>query len=79
MLDGVRTALLAMVVMPGLGVISGWRHHKDMNAALSLNRMVFIYAMPLGLFPGTVVAPPADRLRRTCGASPLPLVRPEEN
>ena len=38
MLGVVPNSLLPVVVTLGLGVIAGWRHDEDMNAALSLNR-----------------------------------------
>jgi hypothetical protein len=52
----------AAVVSLGLGVIAGWRRDEDMRAALSLNRMVFFYALPLALFAGTVVIPRTELL-----------------
>ena len=62
MFGAVLGALLPLVVTLGLGVIAGWRHDEDMKAALSLNRMVFLYALPLALFAGTVVIPRTDLL-----------------
>jgi predicted permease len=62
MLGVVLNALLPVVVTLGLGVIAGWRHDEDMKAALSLNRMVFLYALPLALFAGTVVIPRTELL-----------------
>jgi hypothetical protein len=68
MLGVVPNSLLPVVVTLGLGVIAGWRHDEDMNAALSLNRVVFRYALPLALFAGTVVIPRTELL------SDLPLL-----
>ena len=47
MLGLVLSALLSVVVSLGLGVVAGWLHDEDMRAALALNRMVFLYVLPL--------------------------------
>jgi hypothetical protein len=43
-----------MVVTLLLGFVAAWRHDFGSKDALTLNRMVLLYAVPLALFAGTV-------------------------
>lgn len=54
MLSTVLAALLPIVVTMLLGFIAAWHHDFNEKQASTLNRMVLLYAVPMGLFAGTV-------------------------
>jgi predicted permease len=54
MLSTVLGALLPVVVTILLGFVAAWHHDFDAKQASILNRMVLLYAVPVGLFAGTV-------------------------
>jgi malonate transporter len=53
MLSTVLGALLPVVVTILLGFVAAWHHDFDAKQASTLNRMVLLYAVPMGLFAGT--------------------------
>jgi malonate transporter and related proteins len=53
MVSTVLGALLPIVVTILLGFVAAWRHDFDAKQASTLNRMVLLYAVPMGLFAGT--------------------------
>jgi len=53
MLHTVLAALLPIVVTILLGFVAGWHHDFDQKQASTLNEMVLLYAVPMGLFAGT--------------------------
>jgi len=54
MLSTVLGALLPIVVTILLGFIAAWRHDFEAKESSTLNRMVLLYAVLIGLFAGTV-------------------------
>src|ERR1700723_2983578 len=68
MLNTILGALLPMVVTFLLGFIAAWRHDLGPKDASILNRRVFLYAVPLTLFAGTVTT------SRTALSQDIPLV-----
>ena len=54
MLSTVLGAHLPIVVTILLGFIAAWHHDFDEKQAATLNRMVLLCAVPMGLFAGTV-------------------------
>jgi len=54
MLSTVLGALLPIVVTILFGFIAAWRHDFEAKESSTLNRMVLLYAVPIGLFAGTV-------------------------
>jgi malonate transporter len=68
MLSTVLGALLPIVVTMLLGFIAAWHHDFNEKQAATLNRMVLLYAVPMGLFAGTVST------RREVLSQDLPLV-----
>jgi predicted permease len=68
MLSTVLGALLPVVVTMQLGFIAAWHHDFNEKQASTLNRMVLLYAVPMGLFAGTVST------RREVLSQDLPLV-----
>jgi malonate transporter len=54
MLGTVLGALLPIVVTILLGFVAAWHHDFNEKQASILNRMVLLYAVPMGLFAGTV-------------------------
>jgi malonate transporter and related proteins len=54
MLTTVLGAVLPIVVTILLGFVAAWHHDFDAKEASILNRMVLRYAVPMGLFVGTV-------------------------
>jgi|SRR6516225_8490526 malonate transporter len=57
MLSTVLGALLPIVVTILLGFVAAWHHDFNEKQASTLNRMVLLYAVPMGLFAGTVSTP----------------------
>ena len=55
MLSTVLGAHLPIVVTILLGFIAAWHHDFDEKQAATLNRMVLLCAVPMGLFAGTVI------------------------
>jgi malonate transporter and related proteins len=53
MLSTVLGALLPVVVTILLGFVAAWHHDFSAKEASTLNRMVLLYAVPMGLFAGT--------------------------
>jgi malonate transporter len=68
MLSTVLGALLPIVVSILLGFIAAWHHDFDEQQAVTLNRMVLLYAVPMSLFAGTV------SIRRDVLSQDIPLV-----
>lgn len=54
MISTVLGALLPIVVTILLGFVAAWHHDFNEKEASTLNRMVLLYAVPMGLFAGTV-------------------------
>jgi malonate transporter and related proteins len=68
LISTVLGALLPIVVTILLGFVAAWHHDFDAKEASILNRMVLLYAVPMGLFVGTVGT------RREVLSQDLPLV-----
>src|ERR1700751_3588616 len=68
MLSPFLAALLPIVVTMLLGFIAAWHHDFNEKQASTLNRMVLLYAVPMGLFAGTVST------RRDALSQDIPLV-----
>jgi malonate transporter len=68
MLSTVLAALLPIVVTMLLGFIAARHHDFNEKQASTLNRMVLLYAVPMGLFAGTVST------RRDALSQDIPLV-----
>jgi malonate transporter and related proteins len=68
MLSTALGALLPIVVTMLLGFIAAWHHDFNEKQASTLNRMVLLYAVPMGLFAGTVST------RRDVLSQDIPLV-----
>jgi hypothetical protein len=71
MLTTVLGALLPIVVTILLGFVAAWHHDFDAKEASILNRMVLLYAVPMGLFVGTLGT------RREVLSQDFPLVPPQ--
>jgi malonate transporter len=54
MLSTILGALLPVVITILLGFLAAWHHDFNEKQAVILNRMVLLYAVPMGLFAGTV-------------------------
>lgn len=68
MLHTVLAALLPIVVTILLGFVAAWHHDFDQKQASTLNEMVLLYAVPMGLFAGTAST------RREVLSQDIPLV-----
>jgi hypothetical protein len=60
MVETILSALAPIVFTLLLGFVAAWRHDFGPKEASVLNRMVFLYAVPLALFVGTVGTPRTD-------------------
>ena len=68
MLHTVLGAVLPIVVTMLLGFVAAWHHDFDAKQASTLNKMVLLYAIPVGLFVQTV------RVQRSVLSQDMPIV-----